>query len=139
MENLLALNSIFFKIDCGGIIKRLNRTISPPSGDTGYSHGSDCKWIIIAPIGSIVQLTFNSFDLESNLNCPYDYVQIYDNIIMNESRSSIKPIGKYCGTEKPPVLMSSSNALTIIFKSDDSVNGQGFSASYDFINGRNRN
>lgn len=122
---------------CGGIIKKLNQTISPPIGSSGYSHSANCKWVIMAPLGSLVQLTFNTFDLEMTENCPYDYIEIYDNIVINETDA--KPIGKYCGIEKPPVIMSSSRALTIIFKSDESVNGQGFMATYDFIDGRNCN
>lgn len=112
-------------------------TISPPAGDSGYTHGTSCRWIVVAPPGSLVQLTFNSFDLEMAANCPYDYISIYDNIVSNET--DVKPIGTYCGTEKPPVIMSASRALTIVFKSDESVNGQGFMATYDFINGRNCN
>lgn len=93
--------------------------------------------VIVAPIGYIVQLTFVSFDLETSQTCLYDYVAIYDNIIVNET-NDIKAIGRYCGTEKPPIMMSTSRAITIIFKSDDTVNGQGFLATYDFIDGRNR-
>lgn len=93
--------------------------------------------IIVAPIGYIVQLTFASFELEAGQTCLYDYVAIYDNIIANET-DDIKAIGKYCGTEKPPTMMSTSRAITIIFKSDDSVNGQGFLATYNFIDARNR-
>lgn len=112
-------------------------TIAPPSSDSGYAHSAKCKWIIIAPPGSLVQLSFTSFDLEMTARCPYDHISIYDNIVTNET--NVKPIGRFCGTEKPPVMMSSSRALTIVFESDESVNGQGFSATYDFINGRNCN
>lgn len=82
-------------------------------------------------------MTFASFELETAQTCAYDYVAIYDNIIANET-NDIRAIGKYCGTEKPPIMMSTSRAMTIIFKSDESVNGQGFLATYDFIDARNR-
>lgn len=121
---------------CGGIIKKLNLTISPPSDNGGYIHESSCKWIIVAPVGYMIQLKFVSFQLESSQTCLYDYVAIYDNIITDVT-SNTRSIGKYCGNDKPPVMMSTSRAITIVFKSDDSVNGQGFLATYDFINGRN--
>lgn len=70
-------------------------------------------------------------------NCPYDYIEVYDNVVSNNTDAT--PIGRYCGTEKPPIIMSSSRALTIVFKSDESVNGQGFMATYDFIDARNCN
>lgn len=91
--------------------------------------------MIIAPPGFLVQLSFSEFDLESNDNCPYDYLAIYDNIV--EDGENVNPIGKYCGTEKPPVIMSTSRALTLVFKTDESVNGEGFLATYSFIDGRN--
>lgn len=112
-------------------------TISPPSNGNGYEHRSTCKWIIVAPVGYIIQLQFTSFDLEAYAECRYDYLAIYDNIIVNESSADLHPIGKYCGNEKPPAILSTSRALTLVFKSDESVNGQGFAATYDFIDGRN--
>lgn len=137
-EPNIAINGgILYFSGCGGIIKKLNLTISPPSDSGGYSHSSRCKWIIVAPVGYMVQLTFVSFELENSQTCLYDSVTVYDNI-MNDETSNTRSIGKYCGREKPPVMMSSARAITIVFQSDDSVNGQGFLATYDFINGRNR-
>lgn len=105
--------------------------------DGHYRNDSNCKWIIVAPSGSIVELTFDSFDL-ANMNCHYDYIEIYDNIIISNATTT-SPIGRYCGNAKPPITMSTSNALTIVFKSDPRFNGQGFLAKYDFIDARNRN
>lgn len=122
---------------CGGVITKPNMTISPPSDANGYEHRSTCKWIIVAPVGYLVQLQFSSFDLETYADCRYDYLAIYDNIIANESSADLHPIGKYCGNEKPPAILSTTRALTLVFKSDESVNGQGFAATYDFIDGRN--
>lgn len=104
---------------------------------SGYAHGSDCKWIIVAPPGFLIELKFSSFELELFPDCQYDYLAIYDNIITNETATTIQPIGKYCGRGKPPIILSSTRALTLVFKSDESVNGEGFMATYDFIDGRN--
>lgn len=121
---------------CGGIIKKPNITISPPSNGDGYLHRSTCKWIIVAPVGYMVQLSFVNFELENTHSCQYDSVTIYDNIVAEET-SDTRSIGKYCGNIAPPIMMSTSRAMTIVFKSDESVNGQGFMATYDFIDGRN--
>lgn len=90
----------------------------------------------MAPTGFLVQLSFSSFDLETFGECRYDYLAIYSGIVASENGS--QPIGKYCGTASPPIILSSNNALTLIFKSDDSVTGAGFTATYNFIDGRNR-
>lgn len=127
--------SINISLECGGAITRPNVTISPPSSDGGYQNRANCKWFIVAPPGFLVQLKFNSFDLEAYPECRYDYVQIYDNIILNET--DVRSIGRYCGSEAPPIILSTSRALTILFKTDDTVTGEGFVATYDFIDGRN--
>ena len=44
-------------------------------------------------------------------------------------------IGKYCGSEMPPVIWSTSNVLVIHFYSDSGITGRGFNATYRFYNG----
>lgn len=44
-------------------------------------------------------------------------------------------INRFCGQRTPPTLTSSSNALTIVFKSDSSVAREGFTASYVVLDG----
>ena len=34
------------------------------------------EWDLSAPGGSKIQLTFNSFDIEDDASCSYDYVQV---------------------------------------------------------------
>lgn len=120
---------------CGGIIKKLNVSITPPKFGNRYVNDGDCKWIIVAPLGYLVQLTFTSFEMEEHDDCRFDYLSVYDNIINQENGS--RPIGKYCGSSTPPTIMSSSRALTLFFKSDESVGREGFVATYSFIDGRN--
>lgn len=113
--------------------------ISPPSAsDDGskYNHEQECKWIIVAPPGHLVELSFKSFDLEELENCYADYLKIYDDIVVNINDTS-KLIGKYCGKSKPPTMLSASTSFTLVFHSDESVNGEGFLANYQFIDGRN--
>lgn len=128
---------------CGGIIKRPGINISPPSSGDGssadgssYSHNKECKWIIVAPPGNLVELSFKSFNLEDYHNCYADYLKIYDDIVVNEN-DAVKPIGKYCGSDKPPTMLSISRAFTLIFHSDESISGEGFLANYQFIDGQN--
>lgn len=101
-----------------------------------YVNNGDCKWIIFAPLGYLVQLSFQSFEMEEHGSCRYDYVSVFDNIVDRENSST--PIGKYCGSSIPPVIISTTRALTLFFKSDDSVGREGFVATYSFIDGRNR-
>lgn len=142
MKNLLLFHSgpgfkahySFIDAGCGGVLTKANQTISPPTDDDSYSHNANCTWIIVAPPGFLIELKFSSFDLEAYAGCPYDYVKIFDDIVTDESK---EPIGKYCGHSKPPLILSTTRALSIVFKTDESVGGDGFMATYEFIDGRN--
>lgn len=132
-------NYSFEDVGCGGIIKRPGLTITPPTdSDGGYKHMSRCSWIIIAPTTHIIQLTFTSFHLESGVECTYDYVAVYPGYVTVATESeNMAQIGKFCGSSIPPVLQSSGNILSLVFRSDDSLNGHGFSATYNFVDARN--
>jgi hypothetical protein len=43
-------------------------------------------------------------------------------------------IGRFCGTDTPPVVTSMDNYLIVTFHADGSVAGNGFSASYVVLN-----
>ena len=74
----------------------------------------------------MVQLTFHDFDVEDDVACRYDAVEIYGPDI------SVTP-EKFCGSETPPVQTSSDNQLLVGFKSDYSWNYGGFRATYSII------
>ena len=67
-----------------------------------------------------ILLTFESFDLEDENSCAYDYLQI--------SFGSVEE--KYCGSSKPSPIISSGNTMTVTFHTDHSVNGNGFKATW---------
>lgn len=57
-----------------------------------YDHNMDCDWNIEAPIGKNVHLQFMSFDLEDEIECPYDSVEVFSGY-----DSSSPSFGKMCG------------------------------------------
>lgn len=68
---------------------------------------------------------FNTFQLEASSNCRYDYVAVYD------GANTLAPLlGKFCGRTLPPKLRSSSNQMFIVFRTDASVSGLGWRATY---------
>ncbi|RXG73623.1 Cubilin [Armadillidium vulgare] len=115
-------------IGCGGIHRTLSGTINSPSSPESYPGNTDCRWVIDLPPQYVIQLTWNSFSLENHFSCRFDYVEIFDN-------SSVPSLGgrmgsKYCGTSILPVMTSTGNIMTIHFHSDQSINHDGFSATY---------
>lgn len=89
-----------------------------------------CKWIIVAPFGYAIQITWIKFSLERHSDCTFDYVEIYEN---NTITGELQRIGTYCGQTKPPSIISSFNVVTVLFVTDSSVNDLGFILSYTFV------
>lgn len=123
-------------IKCGGILKEFVGTLSTPNqvGLAEYSSGIKCEWILSAPPGYVVQITWMTFRLELSINCTYDSVQIYDN---NTDTNMGGLMGRFCGSKLPPTLLSSSNLVTIIFSTDATITSDGFVASYTFVQEKN--
>jgi hypothetical protein len=58
-----------------------------------------------------------------------DFVQVFDGNSVNNVL-----MGKFCGSDKPRKLISTSNYMTIKFTSDFDSNYKGFSADYTIFN-----
>ena len=84
-----------------------------------------CAWVVKTEPGDKVVLTFETFALEDNSVCQYDYV-----IIRDGSTSKSPMIGKFCGTSRPATITSTGNFLWIGFRSDSSTTKQGFKAMW---------
>jgi len=113
-----------------------NRDVTVASGTQGvmtspgfpsqYQHLADCTYTIGAQdASSHVNVEFTVFGVEEHGNCEFDYLEIYD----GPTKQSTK-LGRYCGSDKPPVTSSSGRFITVFFKSDQSVNEVGFSFKY---------
>ncbi|BFZ01255.1 hypothetical protein BsWGS_04294 [Bradybaena similaris] len=97
-------------------------------GDKDYDVKQDCRWLIVTPRNRFIQLTFTEFELESEPNCYYDVVFVYN------GQDDTDPVqGKYCGIEIPDTIISSSNYLLVNFLSDYVVTRKGFSATYKLL------
>lgn len=97
-------------------------------GDNAYESRADCDWNIEAPRNHFVKLTFLTFELEREANCRYDYVQVFGGL-----GGSGGNYGTFCGIKMPPEIVSTSEALLVRFRTDDSLVFKGFSASYQMV------
>jgi hypothetical protein len=83
-----------------------------------YINNLDCIWSINFNVGSRVILSFDDFATQiSN-----DYVEVFDG-----SSARSQSIGKFSGSSKPANLISTSNSLTIHFRTDGDTVYKGFS------------
>lgn len=126
-----------FVADYGQAIQGCGATMTSPSGvivspghPNSYPHGANCTWFISVAPGSLIRLTFDSFNMEYHVNCNFDYVEIYDNGTVQTGHL----IGRFCGRAAPPSVTSTDNMLTLLLVSDVSLSTEGFSAHYISIN-----
>ncbi|XP_041970874.1 tolloid-like protein 1 isoform X2 [Aricia agestis] len=97
-------------------------------GHEPYESRANCDWSIVAPAGQFVRLTFLTFELEPENTCGYDYVQVFGGL-----EGSAGDYGSFCGTKMPPEIVSTTEALLIKFRTDDTIVFKGFSASYQAV------
>ncbi|XP_050497170.1 cubilin-like [Diabrotica virgifera virgifera] len=134
-NNQVSIQYTSMDVGCGGILRKKFGNIASPSHSDGYYPPSlNCKWTIIAPPMFVIQLTWMTFNIESSYECAYDYVQVFDN---NTDLGQGEQMGKFCGFSLPPMLLSSSNIMSIFFTTDVTVSMDGFLASYIFIHEKN--
>ncbi|XP_063985313.1 cubilin homolog [Diachasmimorpha longicaudata] len=111
---------------CGGDHTAPQGTITSPTIQGAYDSGLYCVWKIQLPVGEKIRLTWQEIDVEEHRYCYYDFVKIY------EGPDEESPeVGTYCGTDLPAPRTLNSSVATIVFSTDRSYNGKGFSIKYD--------
>ncbi|XP_049455688.1 deleted in malignant brain tumors 1 protein-like isoform X2 [Epinephelus fuscoguttatus] len=98
-------------------------TFSSPNHPNHYQDNAYCVWQLRAAYDQRIFLAFTYLQLENCCNC--DYIAVYD----GPSVSS-RYLGKVCNSSLIS-FYSTSNYLTVLFRTDGSVVGRGFNA--DFI------
>ncbi|XP_058468948.1 adhesion G-protein coupled receptor G6 isoform X9 [Solea solea] len=126
---LLWMNVYTHALDCGSadcdlVLKEALGRISSPCYPDKYPNSQSCRWVLQAPAGFIVQLSFLDFDLEEAPGC------IYDHMLVNTGDADVK----FCGpTADGLTLNSTGNVMEITFSSDFSVQKRGFSVSFRHV------
>ncbi|XP_073416269.1 scavenger receptor cysteine-rich domain-containing protein DMBT1-like isoform X14 [Dendrobates tinctorius] len=117
--------------NCGGLLTQMNGNITSPLYPSPYPANSHCTWEIRVPAGYYIRLSFLHFDVEPHPLCLYDWVTIYDGIPQYSPE-----IGRMCNQiNTANTFYSSSNIMTIEFRSDVIVHHNGFLAVFSSIYG----
>ncbi|XP_045339120.1 membrane frizzled-related protein isoform X1 [Leopardus geoffroyi] len=117
-------------LGCGGNLTGLQGTFSAPSYLQRYPHQQLCTWHISVPAGRGVELQLYNFSLEAQDECELDYVAVYE----TSTSGALGLLGRFCGAEPPPRLISSSHQLVVLFRTDRGISSGGFSATYRALN-----
>ncbi|XP_077456618.1 bone morphogenetic protein 1a isoform X1 [Stigmatopora argus] len=115
--------------ECGGRLRAEVKTKDLFShaqfGDNNYPGASDCQWVISAEKGYGVELIFQTFEIEEEADCGYDYMELFDGADTKSPR-----LGRYCGSGPPEEIYSAGDSVVIKFRSDDTINKKGFHVRY---------
>ncbi|CAG5136888.1 unnamed protein product, partial [Candidula unifasciata] len=112
---------------CGGLFHSNQGSLSSPNHPSSYPHNTECRWDINVQSGYMVNLHFNPpFDLEAR-DCARDHVEVFDAL----SNGTLISLGRWCHNIEPPDLRSTSTRMVVVFLSDATTNGNGFSARWD--------
>ncbi|XP_035689940.1 neuropilin-1-like isoform X4 [Branchiostoma floridae] len=107
---------------CGGILSAPpGGTVTSPNYPSNYPNSAICLWTITVPEGSLVLLTFHSFETDED----YDFLYIYDG-----GSDSALLLNSFTGATIPDPLTSITNQMLLLFTSDGDDTYPGFQASY---------
>jgi len=101
-------------------------SIEDGSGIDKYSMETNCKWIISAPKGKVINFKFSEFDTEPLT----DWVYFFNGT--NTQQANI--MAGFSGPEIPPELTTWSNQVLVWFVTDGKNQGSGWKAGYSFQN-----
>lgn len=112
--------------NCGGIQTGENGVISSPNYPNLYSRWTQCSWLLEAPEGHTITLTFSDFSVENHPTCTSDSVTV-----RNGDSPGSPIIGRYCGQSVPGPIQSGSNQLVVTFNTNNQGQSRGFYATWN--------
>ncbi|XP_012062648.1 PREDICTED: cubilin [Atta cephalotes] len=115
-----------YETQCQNKLRGYYGVIESPNFPNKYEHSTNCSWIIEAPIGNAINLTFSHFDLEARIetsNCTYDYLQIME----GDDDTPNNMLGLFCGTiDVPMKINSTQHQVFVTFVTDSFIAYNGF-------------
>ena len=118
----------FSTIHCSGTQNiQTEGMLTDGSGAEEYSANTDCKWLITAPPGKVVQFVFDEIDTEPRTDMIYFF---------NGSGTHEQIMAIFSGQELPPELSTWSNQVLVWFVANGQNQGRGWQANYRFVDQR---
>ncbi|XP_037693302.1 cubilin [Choloepus didactylus] len=118
---------------CGEEQSGAGGSFSSPGYPGRYPPNRECIWFLHAAPGSSIRLTVHDFDVEYHASCSFDVLEVYGGPDFHAPR-----LAQLCAQGSPPMplqLASTGSELALRFKTDSSINGRGFNASWQAVPG----
>ena len=117
--------------DCSFTINENAGVLTSPNYPGYYDANLNCNWLI-STTSAFVRFRINNLISEQN----YDTIQIYDGPTNHSNRLLLTSGWQYSNLG---TIVSSSNQMLVLFKSDSQVQYQGFAASFYGLENKNEN
>ncbi|NXA31451.1 CDCP2 protein, partial [Eudromia elegans] len=115
--------------ECQEVYTAIRGNFSSPQYPSFYPNNLQCQWTIQLPPGYRVKVFFLDLELEDRSSltggCDYDHVAAFDG-----SAEGAPLLGKRCGRERLPPIVSSGHELLLVLRTDRSTAKRGFAAAY---------
>ena len=97
----------------------------------GYEPTSDCRWQIVTDPGTYISVTFNEFDVPGPMGMQQGCVGNSDRVQIRDGGPGSRLLAEFCNMDPPLAdVYASFNEMSIIFTTDDIMEGKGFEAEY---------
>ena len=113
---------------CGNTYDKDSNAINSPNYPSSYPNNTHCTWKVTAPIGTKIRVERFKYSLESNSDCKYDSLKIYDGA-SNRSRR----LAELCRGHTYDGINSTANNLFFAFDTDKDTTYQGFQIVFSII------
>ena len=112
---------------CGGKLTKSSGEFFSPNYPHTYPNAIECLWLIETELGKGIELKIEDFYLEGHSDgCYYDHLTVYG----GPDRTSPQLIQLCNRHATDTVVTALGNNMMVVFKTDSSVRGKGFKASY---------
>ncbi|XP_055601686.1 cubilin homolog [Uranotaenia lowii] len=112
---------------CGGTLHKSVDIINSPNVGGKYQPNTECIWTLQADNGFHIGAYFiGRYNLQKSENCSKDYLEFFDRV-----RDKWVSLGRVCGKETPKVFNSTGSLLRVVFRTDDLVEGDGFTLKWE--------
>ena len=116
---------------CGGVLRKNSATFSSPDYPNPYPTRVICEWKIETDPGTKIQIVITELDLEGARDCEYDSLTIFGG-----PDDSSPVLSSMCQKHARNVTIEAmGNHAFVRFRSDGSIRGKGFIATYRSVEG----
>lgn len=124
------LDSNFSQMNLNRTVNGSEGRITSPNYPTSYYNNLDFSVKITGPERTRLVIQFSRIDLEPQLDCLYDYVEVYS---LGDPGDAVRWCGNHDTDMQRFDFVSRSNDAILVFHSDYSVTGSGFSATWQAV------